>query len=130
MTANEHLCIHPVGVKVEKPWGWTMTRHLDEQTALVEIFVKAGGFSSIHCHERMANAFLVLSGCLAVASNLPPSPLYRGDSLLIEAGIHHDFYADGDTSALEIYHALPGGKIDVADIRRFSENGVGKLKRL
>lgn len=100
-----------------------------------ELWINAGGFSSIHYHRFRHNLFLVESGLLCVEGFNPgagpndvdakPDEIHYlrgGDSMKLEAGIIHRFVAIEDTLCTEVYW---GGspEVDPLDIVRFAENG-------
>jgi quercetin dioxygenase-like cupin family protein len=131
----------PAGAE-EKAWGWserlwdqTYIRQ-DGTTAIrcrvVRVFIRAGGYSSIHRHKESSNIFSVISGRLTLhdyiegekPNHSAKCSLEAGDHpLAIPAGCLHQFEAEQDTLALEIYIAMPEGDASAADIERFSDNG-------
>ena len=133
----------PVGAEV-KPWGWslpvwsqTYVRPDDEIGVLcrgVRVFINAGGFSSIHLHRYQQNLFFVKSGVLQLRDfimdgSVPvpigvPFRLGADDRpLTFNEGVPHQFLAETDVEALEIYFAVAGHDSLPGDIERFSENG-------
>lgn len=113
-----------------KPWGTSKTIYRDDRSEIVEIEVKAGGYCSRHLHRRKDNLFFVVRGALLVL--IRPNMEHESrrlltadcESLLIPAGAMHQFEAQTDVVAWEIYRAVDGSTIDPADIVRFSENGI------
>lgn len=131
----------------EKAWGWALTLHeqryeRDDGTLAtlcrtMRVYIKPGGYSSIHEHQQSHNAFYVLDGRLLVESFWRPldkdKPLRAMSSRVLcsqdspysfSAGSRHRFEALTAVHALEIYTATPQGDCGPADIIRYSQNGV------
>jgi hypothetical protein len=133
----------PAGAE-EKAWGWTLplwqqsyTRPNGEVGTLCRghrVWIRRGGFSSIHLHEQQQNLFFVNRGVLQLRDFIMDGkvPVPVGEPLRLgqddrpvtfNEGVPHQFYAETDVLALEIYFAVAGGSALPSDIVRFSENG-------
>lgn len=129
----------PAGAE-SKAWGWAeeITRQTvpdDPSKVLcrnVRVFIKRGGYSSIHRHNQCANIFAVISGRLFLRRLTKFAPHSVEAEWVQEANDHpitfragelHQFEALTDVRALEIYIAIPGGDASASDIERFSQNG-------
>jgi len=92
----------------------------------------AGGYCSIHNHSAKANVFHVIHGTLYVrqftaqGDRLRCSHIADGQSLLVPAGIWHQFWARTVVTAVEVYLAV-GGECDAEDIERHPGLAVGGL---
>lgn len=113
----------------QKPWGVSTRRFIDDYMQLEQIQVHAGGYSSVHYHERKLNRFFVISGKLRVTFyNEDKQPKYTrvlepGIGAIAMPGELHQFFAEEDTKGYELYFD-PEGRLDAEDIIRFSTNGV------
>lgn len=117
--------------RIEKPWGWSQELYRDHQTRVVKIWVKPGGYCSIHHHNAQDNHFLVLSGVLEVAidpwAETPRREvMVAGSHVMIPAGWKHQFRVPTGqpVEALEIYRGRDDEPPRELDIVRFSEGGV------
>lgn len=132
---TNHLPARAVEIE-SKIWGTSKVIYRDDRSEIVEITVKAGGFCSRHYHKNKDNLFLVTSGALRVDQFG-----FRGQSkwlyacgggsgpLLVPAGVTHQFTAETDVVAWEVYRAIGGRVIDPADIVRLSEGGIRRLMK-
>lgn len=86
---------------------------------LAEAHGTAGGASSLHIHRGKANTFIMVEGALEVWSRdgLIAS-LCEGDTVCVPAGEPHRMVWRSSGVVLELYHALPNMRIDLADIER------------
>lgn len=112
-----------------KPWGKSTRRYIDRFLQVEEIEVEQGGYSSVHCHERKSNRFIVIEGRLRVSwFNAHNDSIYsrvseRGHEVIVMPGESHQFFAEQPTKGYELYFD-PTGQLDPEDIVRFSTNGV------
>ena len=112
----------------KKPWGRSIRRFINEFVQLEEIYIVEGGYSSVHCHMRKWNEFLIQDGSLRV--NFYDDEGQLSHSELLEAGVklkvepekRHQFIAESEVHGYEIYYDLIG-ILDAEDIVRFSGNG-------
>ncbi len=98
--------------------------HVDEIEAV------AGGYCSIHNHSAKANVFHVVSGLLYVrqftgqGDRLKCGTLAAGQSLVVPAGVWHQFWSRLHTTAVEVY--LPSAGIcEHEDIERHPGLAIG-----
>lgn len=116
----------------EKAWGRSTLVYDDGLTAVYRIFVKKGGYCSLHRHAKKSNLFLCQSGSLVVhldisgaADMLRPFFLHPGSApLVIKAGDWHRFTALDEVIAFEIYQAEPNTFLAADDIERLDVGGV------
>ncbi len=99
----------------------------------VLVFIKKGGYSSVHCHHRCSNVFSVTQGKLTLRQIFrdPPHEVYaewtqeRNDlPMNFAPGRLHQFEAQTNVLALEVYIAEADGDACINDIERFTKNGV------
>lgn len=121
-----------------KPWG-AAVHYLESYWCQVSVItVVAGGYSSIHLHERKHNQFTIASGKMIVrefgedgrmvqawmldASS--PNPVRR--TVVIPKGVRHQFFCPEPARVVETYFVDdPSEELVLGgDIIRFSENGV------
>lgn len=140
----------PAGAE-EKPWGWNLPlwsqtyAKPDGAVAVlcrgVRVFIRDGGFSSIHEHRQQQNWFYVNRGRLMLKTYVLDEgkprqlgvPQWLGPDdhpVCFKAGVLHQFVAQEDVEALEIYMAVSGGDAVSSDIVRYSENGPRNLGTL
>lgn len=123
---------------IEKTWGTAQTIYRDEHREVVLIRARAGESCSVHRHKGKHNGFIVLSGVLTVRHFLSEESfnwkftreVFRAiervcyklsptmNPHIAPAGHLHQFTAETDVVALEIYEALPCTKLDPDDIER------------
>lgn len=116
-----------------KPWGTYVTLFLDDKVELNLLRIKAGGFCSVHDHQRKRNVFFVISGDLKVSIfEARPEHIERMQQTLVderdppfdvESRIKHQFEALTDVVAYELSVADHEQVIDLADIHRYTEAG-------
>ena len=113
----------------QKTWGWSTRVYSSDELQVERIFIKVGGFSSIHLHERKYNQFVVTLGTLAVNyfdeqnRHVRGELVATGDSLIVQPMERHQFFAETTVHGYEVYWGKDG-KVDPEDIVRFSENGI------
>lgn len=115
---------------VNKPWGTTKTLIDHPNNSTHRIMVVAGGYCSMHYHERKWNAFVVVRGALTIISSdqgakeINRTVLRVGDVYTVAPGVRHRFINETDawTEALEYYY--PDGLGE--DIVRFDTGGKTK----
>lgn len=127
----------------EKPWGWMLETNrqtyeradgsIAVQVRTVRVFIKAGGYSSVHKHNECTNLFSVIEGKLLLR-RMEEDPPYNkhvewlqepGDQLAVfTPGVYHQFEAVTDVLALEVYVATDQGDAAPSDIDRVTKNGV------
>lgn len=115
---------------------------------LDHLFLKAGGFSSIHLHQHKANAFILLDGAVDVVTfkrvrvdgqthddDKRHDPRAweedqrfemraHGDNAMILPNRAHKFEALEDSELLEFYWRMSGpNPVSLDDIRRFIPRG-------
>jgi mannose-6-phosphate isomerase-like protein (cupin superfamily) len=123
------------GVHV-KPWGLSTTICCDGLIQVARCDIAEGGYSSVHVHERKDNRFIVHQGTVIVRKfyvireEVKSLSLNSGDSLLVPAGIPHQFFATCDTVLTETYNCPDGSLVRWNDIMRFTQNGIGSLDDL
>lgn len=117
----------------DKPWGRTRRDHLSLVCQIDEIDVLQGGYCSIHRHATKTNLFHLLSGQInirqftATGERLNSKYLHPGESLIVPAGIWHQFWSPLESRAVEVY--LPtNGAVDPEDIERFAGLPVGGIE--
>jgi len=103
---NEHL------------WGRSTHLYLSEKLDLAVATGKAGGASSMHTHRHKANTFIVESGTVIIELDERAVKLSAGESTTIPAGYAHRMIFKTDARLYELYYAIPGQMIDLADIQR------------
>lgn len=124
--------IKPQWLWTPKLWG--RTRRVIG-TATVEIWeahFRAGGYTSIHYHERRNQLCTVVSGVLgmtfhdAAGRKFLQLSIPAGASYFTSAGIRHQLTGETDCVVLEQYNpAFPGWTLEGEDIVRLSEGGQG-----
>lgn len=115
---------------LQKTWGWSTRVYCNEHLQVERIYVRAGGYSSIHLHQHKANQFCVVRGDLAVnlfddgntLTHCEAVPV--GSSFLILPPARHQFVARSLVEGYEVYWTTDSTEIDPHDIVRFSNNGV------
>ena len=118
----------------EKPWGRTRPQCRSEVAHVDEIEIAAGGYCSIHCHSAKVNVFHVLSGRLYVRQFTGNGDRLRGEhiapgcSVIVPAGIWHQFWAPAETRAVEVYMPINGVQLLHEDIERHTGLPVGGIE--
>ena len=118
-----------------KTWGRSVRRYIDSYYQVEEIFVDAGGYSSVHQHTRKSNRFLIVSGALRINRydrnlKLSYSEVIDPQGVcIVQPLIRHQFVAETEVHAYELYED-PTGRLDAEDITRFTQNGVGTYVKL
>ena len=117
------------GLIETKAWGTSQILFHDLGAELVRIKPLKGGYSSEHMHRHKHNLFVVQSGCLVInlwdENGHDIKTLWPGDTIMVEAGVWHQFQAVEDTVAHELYlksDKSPGVFHD--DIVRRSQGGI------
>ncbi len=102
---------------VEKAWGEQRPILRRETLHVDEIEVRAGGYCSVHQHERKHNIFQVLEGSLMVLRFNDEGFLVCTDKLeaaghcLVRAGWLHQFWSRGGCLAQEVYYGTQDGNL-------------------
>lgn len=117
---------------MDKPWGKTRSIYSGPLMHADEIEVAKGGYCSIHAHSTKINIFHVRVGILMVrqftihGDRLKCNELSAGSTLVVPAGILHQFWARHETQAVETY--LPVcGLCDPDDIDRHPGLPIGGI---
>lgn len=111
----------PEALKTVRRHSWGESQHLyiGEQESLAIARGREGGASSLHTHTRKHNGFLVISGVVEIWSQHGlRSHLRAGGSYWSPAGEIHRLVFLQDAELYELYRALEGEIIDLADIDR------------
>ncbi len=127
----------------EKTWGWAQPissqpyiRADGSEAVLcrcVRVFIRKGGYSSVHFHRDSTNIFSVTSGKLILRQlkRQPPFEILaewtqeaNDHPIFFQPGRVHQFEALTNVLALEVYIAANNGDASQADIERFTKNGV------
>ena len=118
---------------IDKPWGRTREVLRASVCHVDEIEAMQGGYCSIHAHTAKANVFHVVTGLLYVrqftiqGERLKCQHIAAGETLVVVAGIWHQFWARQVTRAMEVY--LPTvGDCDADDIERHPGMAVGGIE--
>ena len=105
-------------MKSGKVWGETRPIWQGNNVALHRIEIKKGGYSSRHVHEHKFNLFFVEAGRLEIRvwkkdyDLCDRTVLFSGEMTIVEPGEFHQFHAQADTVAFELYWtALRGDDI-------------------
>ena len=108
--------------RVVKNWGWKLPMPATSGVASDFIFIREGEACSVHRHDYKWNRFVVVDGSLVIREYSPDglavvkkSKLVIGDMLDIPPDVVHQFYAETDVFAIEMYW----GELAVDDIVRF-----------
>jgi len=116
---------------LQKPWGWSTRLYCSDNFQVERITIRAGGYSSIHLHERKVNQFVVSSGTLCVTcfdSDLKQTrhrDVTDASHFQVTPCVRHQFIAVTDVEGYEVYWSQPSSSVlDPDDIIRFSANGV------
>lgn len=118
----------------DKPWGRTRPECRSLVAHVDEIEVLRGGYCSIHCHVAKVNAFHVLSGQLYVRQFTGAGDRLRGafvgpgGSVIVPAGIWHQFWVPVETRAVEVYLPIDGVPLNHDDIERHIGLPVGGIE--
>jgi mannose-6-phosphate isomerase-like protein (cupin superfamily) len=113
-----------------KTWGWSTRLFCNEQLQLERIYVRPGGYSSIHLHKFKHNQFVVSYGEMSVQTFDQGLKLLRtfdlrgGDNVVIPIDNRHQFVAKTEVEGYEMYWPENGKTLEPNDIVRFSENGL------
>ena len=106
-----------------KLWGVTQCLFASDNTEMHRIEAKKGGYCSKHKHNAKYNDFYIESGRLLLKTwdgdTLKAEMLEAGQKATIAPGVLHQFVADTDTVAYEIYYTKLSD-----DIVRMSVGGV------
>ena len=114
---------------VKKAWGITV--RVSTGARVWFALVKKGGYSSRHHHPRSVNEFFVTSGRLRILLFERHEDILRetgsvllssGQSLVLAAGVWHQFDAETDVELIETYTGPVGP--DEEDIQRADEGGI------
>ncbi|MBS3927482.1 MAG: hypothetical protein KGZ65_02555 [Sphingomonadales bacterium] len=113
----------------EKLWGVTRPVDISPTHELHHATIKAGGFSSQHCHHRKFNGFYVVSGTLLVhfyrrkgdATPYDTGRAEAGSSVIAVWDEWHRFEAVTDVELIEWYF---NDHVDPTDIERYDEGGL------
>lgn len=103
-----------------KVWGKTESVFRNGVLEFHRIEVKKGGTCSKHKHKYKWNGFFVEKGCLVIRvwkndySLVDETTLNEGDFMEVKPGEYHQFEAQADTIAFELYWA----EFDHNDIER------------
>ena len=105
-------------MKSGKVWGITQLVHSNSSFEFHRIEAKAGGQCSKHKHQHKWNGFFVESGSLKVriwketssllageSTHVDETVLGPGDFLMVKPTEYHQFEAEEDTVAFELYWA-------------------------
>lgn len=107
-----------------KDWGTSERILLTHDLQIERVRGNAGCESSLHLHFHRHNLFFVLDGCLRIERlGYEPKNLFRGDSLLVPAGLIHRMGFIEDSIALEVYYT-DGADVDPDDIKRVAKGRV------
>ena len=113
---------------ISKPWGAATFLDVGPYHEVLCIFVKPGGFCSKHEHATKINKFCVLSGILRVrwwiGDQIKCSVLGPGEAITIPAGGPHQFEAEKETNAIEVY--FPRFAAAERDIIRWEMGGLNE----
>lgn len=113
-----------------KPWGYSTRVYCNEQLQVERIFIRPGGFSSVHMHSCKVNQFVVNKGILLVNlfdDQLRPvesHSLDAGESWVVGVGEKHQFVACSLVEGYEFYWPEKDVELDPNDIVRYTTNGV------
>lgn len=113
-------------MKFNKIWGTTAKLFEQNNVEIHRIDIKKGGFCSKHYHNYKYNMFFVESGKLQVlvfrsdSSCTDQTILFAGENTIVKPGELHQFQADEDTIAYEIYWV----QLENEDIVRSSSGGI------
>jgi quercetin dioxygenase-like cupin family protein len=115
----------------KKVWGWsTRVLFIEGQVQVERIYIKPGGYSSIHEHRHKANQFIVIAGQLKVnlfdgQNKLEESTLIGpGDVEIVYPPHRHQFVATTEVDGFEVYWIPDKGRLDPDDITRYSDGGL------
>lgn len=111
-----------------KLWGENRHVFAGSDFSIHHATIKAGGFSSRHCHECKYNLFYVVGGRLLVHFYATPEEtepcrvagMGPGDRMVMAPGDWHRFEAETDVELVELYYV----HIVEADIVRADEGGL------
>lgn len=104
---------------IEKPWGVTRCIHRSATCEVWHASIRAGGKSSVHCHEHKANDFYIVSGTLRIGDGMIGGvELEAGRVYSIPPGSWHQFHALTPVELVETYWLAP---IEPNDIQRETE---------
>ena len=110
--------------RIEKVWGNSRCIFKSDTSTTHLVNIKRGGYCSEHCHAKMTNRFVILSGKINVTvyrNNIPINNLLTESEIFdVSPDIYHRFEALEDSVIIEIYE----DKIDKNDIIRRTESGL------
>lgn len=119
----------------KKSWGVRIPQALSDVCQYDILKIDGGGYSSLHYHRHKFNQFIVESGQLNIVSlrNLDGEFVFVMDTLTdreqltIPPGVHnvHQFYAIGPVVLHEWYWVESGPLLEIEDIVRLTDNGIG-----
>ena len=111
---------------VDKAWGQQQPILRRDTVHVDQITIRAGGYCSVHTHERKHNIFQVLQGELLVLTFSDSGFLFRTDHLesaghcVVRAGWKHQFWSRVGCVCQEVYLGTQDGNLRVfeSDILR------------
>lgn len=119
-----------------KHWGWTRPILESPDESIHELRTEAGGYCSIHLHERRSNIFYCQEGKISVAwlnkdkQRWSERFLVPSKQIEIPAGVAHCFKVWESGRVFERYLPANGGPVLESDITRFVEGGHVPLDEL
>lgn len=111
-------------LKSGKIWGWSAPLLTVSGVQIERIFIKKGGYCSVHAHIHRYNAFFMIDGQMEVDVwkndyNLcDKTVLKQNDLTIVKPNEYHRFFALSDVNALEIYWTDPAVSEDI--VRKLS----------
>jgi len=116
--------VPPVGPRQTKVWGTTQLLFAHNGMECHRIEYQAGHRCSKHRHKYKWNRFVVLRGRLTVViyhmgDKRDETTIHEGQVTDVPPGVWHEFRADSDGAALELYWVV----LEAGDIERVNEGG-------
>ena len=117
------------GTWEQKVWGRTRCLSQSPLMSIHELILEnSGSFCSIHHHLKRHNHFYVLSGSVSVVVREGGRDVVytmsQGASLIVPAGMLHQFQVISKALLLEVYTPETGCEVEANDIVRKHEGGL------
>jgi len=107
---------------IHKVWGSRRRILLTDTLEADVLYLKKDTFCSTHRHKQKINKFYVVSGKVRIETEFGDTILETNESWVVRPPQIHRFVPLEDSVMIELAY-VEGGKINPADIKRFSQGG-------
>lgn len=114
----------------EKIWGYKHRLYIDSYAIVDRLFIKKGGYSSLHYHKEKYNRFYVESGSLLIYIQGSGEFLVGREEIYkvfdVDCGKIHQFRALTDVVCFEFCYNRNFSSVNDCDITRLTEGGLNE----